>query len=215
MNTSNRRSKYLYIILGVVVLIAGGLVYYKYWSRSRSQPELTNSVTSQQNVSTSTGNMFTSSGIACSTSTGSDGTMALPNISTPPGWKGDNTGVFYPTTVSTGSNMAPMIQVAIAKYKDSAEESLNSSGKYSPFTNTQNWNIINGYFILESSYPGFVQYEILVRNGSCPDYGYTFDLSYYAPNGPSGPIQVSVNPSDVEILQSMVKDFAESLPSGI
>lgn len=55
MKKNNRWSKYVYIVLVVVILVAGGLDYYKYWSRSGSQLNLTNSATStpMQTISTS------------------------------------------------------------------------------------------------------------------------------------------------------------------
>jgi hypothetical protein len=212
-----RWSKYWYVVLIVLVVIAAG-VEYAYWPRNVNRLNLTNDATSAaQNISTSTGSELSPSSSTCSTSTSSDGTMVLPNASVPQGWKetktfSPSTVDFAPITTPTG-NQDPAIEVSINKYKDSAEESLNYSGKYSSFTETQTWNVINGYIILGSSYPGFVSYSVLVRNGNCPDYTYSFDLSYYWTNGTMGLAPGPVNPDDVKILQSIVKDFTESLPN--
>ena len=206
--------KYFYTVLVTVVVVAG-VCAYVFWSRD-AQPILTNNSTSNALPNTQAITASTSTDIA---ETNANAAVALVNIPTPAGWKKIvETGPvpianFNLVSIPTNSTTTPVIEVGFWKVKKSTGSTTSGGGSSDLSTSTQIWGSVNGYVILESRFPLRVAYNILISGKDSPDYRYTFDLTYAWTNGAMELAPGPFGPDDLQILQDMVKNFAESLPA--
>lgn len=186
--------KYKYLIV-VFTILAFATIIISVWLRQRNNVVLQNSPTVIQ-----------------------IGPATLPNIPTPAGWKevqsdGQITDFKRISVLNNTKSISNGIEVGLDKHDVPLEVLINNGALNSSFTSTQTWNVINDHLILGIMLPTQATYTIIVRNGSNPDYDYSFSLRSVWEGVNPGQFDLPINPDDLKTLQTMVSTFAESLPS--
>jgi hypothetical protein len=185
------------IILMAALLLCGAVVFFRL---NHSEPP------SVPPLGTPTAPASTASG-------------AIPYVPTPPGWIRTKLGESQKQGILAAFNKISLppangevgydLEVDIDHQTGSLGEQLSASTLYGAFASTQIWSVIGGHLVLEFMLPEQVDY-LVVGNGT--DTNYFFTLSSFNDdvaglgNGP-------FNSSDLQMFQTMVRNFATALPS--